>query len=138
MVKNYMKIIHIELTDDYLDLLENMTEGPCIFPSEETRVAVREMIREEFLSGNEENHQDFQLKLKERGCSPFYDYCINCDKRVYSELRHLKYKNRNIFELRFCCFCFEKFKGKTLEDLPDSIIEKINRKLSEFRKIKYK
>ena len=73
MVKNYMKIIDIELTDDYLDLLENMTEGGCIFPSEETRIAVREMIREEFLSGNEEHHLDFQFKLKERGCSAFYD-----------------------------------------------------------------
>ncbi len=138
MVKNYMKIIHIELTDDYLDQLENITGCPCIFPSEETRIAIREMIREEYLSGNEGNHQDFQNKLKERRYSAFYDYCINCDQRIYSKIGHLKYKNRDIFELRFCCSCFEKFKGKTLEDFPDLIIEKINRKLSEFRKIKNK
>jgi len=129
-----MKIINFELPKDVLEILYSSMGEPCIRSSEETRLAIREIIREEFLSGYENYSHNIQLEIKKRKISSFYDYCINCNKRLHSNLGHFRYKNMNIYELRFCCDCFEKFKGKTLEEFPDSIIEKINKKVKDFRK----
>jgi hypothetical protein len=39
-------------------------------------------------------------------------------------------------ELKFCCSCFKKFEGKTLDELPDRVINKIRRKLKKYNKLR--
>jgi hypothetical protein len=39
----------------------------------------------------------------------------------------------DIFELKFCCICFEKFEGKSLDELPALLIKKIQKKLKEYK-----
>jgi len=75
------------------------------------------------------------LELKKRKELEFYKYCILCDEKLHLESKPIKFKNYNIFQLRFCCECYKKYEGKTLDDLPESISKKIQKKLKRYKKL---
>ena len=47
-------------------------------------------------------------------------------------MKNFSQKNLRVFELKFCCSCFKKFKDKTLKEFPDNLIKKIQKKIEDF------
>ena len=45
-----MKILPANLPEDYIKLVEEHSLGPCMDAPEHIRIAVRELVRKEFLS----------------------------------------------------------------------------------------
>lgn len=126
-----MRIITVDLSDsDIKELLEgsrcNGTNRP-----EHLRLAIREQIRNEFiLAGKTEK------EIEEEKIARFYDYCINCERRVDSITRrnHFFHKNIEVFELKFCCSCYKQFKDKSLDEFPAHLIDGIRKKVKAYKK----
>jgi hypothetical protein len=59
-----MKILSANLPEDYIRLVEEHSLGPCMNRPEHIRIAVRELIRKEFLSSTiqEEDAETEQTK----------------------------------------------------------------------------
>ena len=74
------------------------------------------------------------LELKRLKKTEFYNFCIVCDRRLHSTTKPINHKGVNVMELKFCCSCFKKFEGKTLNQLPDRVFNKIRRKLKKYNK----
>ncbi|MGB5913212.1 MAG: ribbon-helix-helix domain-containing protein [Promethearchaeia archaeon] len=64
----------------------------------------------------------------------FFDYCINCEKKLDSleGKNHKFHKNFEVFELKFCCSCYKKFKDKSFDEFPAYLIKKIKKKVKEY------
>ncbi|MFX1442471.1 MAG: hypothetical protein ACFFHV_03565 [Promethearchaeota archaeon] len=54
-----------------------------------------------------------------------YEQCIFCGIFLGNPKKPYKYKHYKITELRSCCYCLKKHKGKTLDEFPAIIQEKI-------------
>lgn len=71
----------------------------------------------------------------------FYNYCVLCSSTLHNTRNPRKYKNCDVFELRFCCSCYKKYENKTIDEFPKSLIDVINQKVKdhiEFKKKTYK
>lgn len=71
-------------------------------------------------------------ELKKKRELEFYNYCILRERKLHPETSLKKINGFNIYELRFCCMCFEKYEGQTLDDLPKSVFRKIKKKLERY------
>ena len=151
-----MKNITINLPDLYLEILDKIRQEQGTSRSELIRRAIKEYLEID-LDFNNMIHQLFpkleeerkiraelqkrqQLKnlfelnrLKKR---EFYNFCIACDRSLHPRTKPVNHKGVNVMELRFCCSCFKKYEGKTLDELPDRIIKKIRRKLKNYNKLR--
>jgi len=124
-----MKLVTVNLPKEYIAALEK--ESFCRRPliSEFNRQLIRA-----FVLGNyktfEEFEKDYKISVKNR----FFDFCINCNLKLTNKGRenHYFHKNVEVFELKFCCSCYNKFKEKSIEEFPDSLIEKIHKKIEVF------
>lgn len=151
-----MKNITINLPDLYLEILDKLRQEQGTSRSELLRRAIKDhldtdlefnnrvyqlypkldierKIREELRKKLEFKHL---LKLRKLRTTEFYNFCIVCNKRLHSTKNPTKIKGINVMELRFCCRCFKKFEGKTFDELPDYIINKIKRKLKNYNKLR--
>jgi len=80
--------------------------------------------------------EKIKKKIEREKVSRFFNYCINCERKLDSTARrnHRFHKNIEIFELRFCCTCYEQFKDKSLDGFPANIIDNIYRKIKAYKK----
>jgi len=126
-----MRIVTVDLSDsDIKELLEGSRCNGTYRP-EHLRLAIREQIRNEFnLAGKTEK------EIEEEKITRFFDYCINCERRVdyITRRNHFFHKNIEIFELKFCCSCYKQFKDKTLDEFPEHLIDSIQKKVKAYKK----
>ena len=80
--------------------------------------------------------EKIKKKVEREKVSRFFNYCINCERKLDSTARrnHRFHKNIEIFELRFCCICYEQFKDKSLDGFPANITDNIHRKIKAYKK----
>ncbi len=63
------------------------------------------------------------------------NYCVSCSRRLHIPISPRKYKNYNVFELRFCCSCYKKYGNQTIDEFPKSLIEVIKQKVKDYIEI---
>lgn len=140
-----MRIVTVDLSDS--DIKELLEGSRCkgTYRPEHVRLAIREQIRNEFISSEQiRNEFKFTMKTKkeieEEKITSFFDYCINCERRLDSITRknHFFHKNIEVFELKFCCSCYKQFKDKTLDEFPTHIIDSIQKKVKAYKKYNLK
>jgi hypothetical protein len=119
------------LSEEYLASLEKITSCTRPLVSEYKRKLIRALVMND-LDSFEQLRKGFETDKISR----FYDYCINCERSLASrdKMNHFFQHRIEVFELKFCCSCYEKFKDKSLTEFPDALIEKINNKVRQFRK----
>jgi Arc/MetJ-type ribon-helix-helix transcriptional regulator len=130
-----MKIITVNLPDSYLKVLEEICRITDMSRSELLRQAIRSyLITEIKLTNNLKNVCKRKREIE------FFNYCINCERKLHETSRqnHFFHKDIEVFELKFCCSCFEQFKDKTFEEFPADLIEKIYRKIKDYKKERLK
>ena len=126
-----MRIITVDLSDSNIKELLEGSICTGTYRPEHLRLAIRDQIRNEFiLAGKTEK------EIEEEKITRFFDYCINCERRVDNITRrnHFFHKNIEIFELKFCCSCYKQFKDKTLDEFPAHIIDNIQKKVKVYKK----
>jgi len=126
-----MKILPANLSEYYNRLIEENILGSCIRRQENIRIAVRELIRNEFLTSGIPEEPPPQTKNLS-----FFDCCINCEREIYfpGNGNHFFHKNIEIFILQFCCSCYQQFWDKSLDEFPEDLINKIQKKLKAFKR----
>lgn len=125
-----MKILPATLPESYIRLIQENSLGPCIRTPEHIRIAIRELIRNEFLTSGIPEESPQQTKNLR-----FYDCCINCGRSLHflGNRNHFFHKNIEIFKLQFCCTCYEQFKDMSLDDFPEDLINKIQKKVKAYK-----
>jgi len=109
-----MKIITEDVPEEYLEEIESHLVN-CTLNSQ--HVFARDELRDHI------RNLDLPIQKEKRGSF----YCINCNELLhYQRLSH-SYKSLSITEIRFCCRCFEQFKGLKFEEFPPSLIKKIKK-----------
>jgi hypothetical protein len=151
-----MRNITINLPDSYIELLAKIGEKTDRSRSELIRIAIKDRLEKDlpFFTVIENFCPDIQLEhkkkeqiqkkrklkrlaeLKKKRELEFYNYCIICDRKLHPETKPINFHNINIFELRFCCRCYEKYEGKTFDEVPKSISKRIQEKLERYKNIK--
>ncbi len=151
-----MRNITINLPDVYVKLIAQIGEKTGRSRSELIRIAIKDRLEKDlpFFAIIENKFPDIQLErrkreeiqkkiefkrlveLKKKRELEFYNYCILCDRKLHPETRPKKINGFDVYELRFCCSCYEKYEGKTLDEFPDLISKKIQKKLEKYKKIK--
>ncbi len=126
-----MKIVTVSLPDSYIRSLEKISLITCASRSELLRQAIKSYIIKE-IKLTEKEEKEIEVKKITR----FFDYCINCDRRLHSRGRknHFFHKNIEIFEFKFCCSCYEQFKDKSFDEFPTHIIDNIQKKIKAYKK----
>ncbi len=126
-----MKLITVNLPDSYLKLLEKIAICTDISRSELLRQAIRSFIIKEIKFAKK-----LEKELVDRKITRFFDYCINCERKLHNEARksHLFHKNIEVFELKFCCACYRRFKDISFDDFPANLIDNIRKKIKAYKK----
>jgi len=126
-----MKLVPVDVPESYLKLIKKICRGAEINRSELVRQAVKSfLIREITLAKELEN------ELEDNKITRFFDYCINCESKLYTEAgkSHLFHKNIEVFVLRFCCACYKRFKDTSFDDFPAHLIDNIRKKIKKYKK----
>ena len=150
-----MKNITINIPDKYIEILDKLKQEQGTSRSELIRRAIKNLLDND-LDFNNRIHQLFPrleedrkiriqrqkrqqlknlLELNMLKKTEFYNFCIACNRGLHPKTKPVKHKGVNVLELKFCCSCFKKFEGKSLDELPDRIIKKIRRKLKNYKKL---
>lgn len=126
-----MRIITVNIPEEYLRSLEERGGCPGINIPEHIRLAVRTQLKNELRLG-EKGEKDIEKKK----ITQFFDYCINCESKLDNIARrnHFFYKNIEVFELKFCCSCYKQFKDKSFDEFPVCLIDKIRKKIKAYKK----
>jgi len=130
-----MRIVTVNLSNSNIKELLEGSRCNGTYRPEHLRLAIRDQIRNEFiLAGKTEK------EIEEEKITRFFDYCINCERRVDNTVRrsHFFHKNIEIFELKFCCSCYKQFKDKTLDEFPAHLIDSIQKKVKTYKKYNLK
>ncbi|MFX1494745.1 MAG: hypothetical protein ACFFBZ_10725, partial [Promethearchaeota archaeon] len=82
--------------------------------------------------------QKLEKELDKLKIFHFFDYCINCEKKIdnLAGKNHKFHKKFEIFELKFCCSCYTKFKDKSFDEFPGYLIKRIKRKIKAYKSYK--
>lgn len=126
-----MKLITAKLPDSYIRLLEKSRLCTGISRSELLRQAIRDYLIKEICFADK-----LEKAFEDKKITRFFDYCINCEKKLHSPSRmnHHFHKNIEVFELKFCCSCYEKVKDTSFDEFPAHIIDKIKKKIKAYKK----
>jgi len=127
-----MRIITVNIPDEYLKLLEERGGCKRVSWSEELQEVIRTQLINE-LGFGEKTEKDIEKKKIIR----FFDYCINCESKLdyIARRNHFFFKNIEVFELKFCCSCYKQFKDKSFDEFPVCLIDKIRKKIKAFKNI---
>ncbi|MFX1573727.1 MAG: hypothetical protein ACFFB0_13335 [Promethearchaeota archaeon] len=89
-----------------------------------------------YLLNNAKLIEKIKKKIETENVSRFFNYCLNCERKLDRTTRrnHHFHENIEIFELRFCCYCYERFKDKSFDEFPTTIIENIHKKIKAYKK----
>ena len=139
-----MRNITINLPEAYLKLLEKIGQKTNKSRSELVRIAIKKRLEKdlslfslimETFPEIEIERKKREIELQKEKISKFFNFCINCGTKLHTgnQKNHYKYMNMDIFELKFCCICFKKFEGKSLDELPALLLKKIQQKLKEYK-----
>jgi len=126
-----MRIITVNLPDSYIRSLEKISLITCASRSELLRQAIKSYIIKEIkLVGKT------WKEIDEKKITRFFDYCINCERKLDNRARrnHFFHKNIEVFELKFCCSCYKQFKDKSLDEFPAHLIDSIQKKIKAYKK----
>ena len=125
-----MKLIQVDLPDSYLKSLEECCICIGINRPELLRLEIRAQIRRELLFPEE-----LENELEDNKITRFFDYCINCESKLFTEAgkSHLFHKNIEVFVLRFCCSCYKRFKDTSFDDFPAHLIDNIRKKINKYK-----
>ena len=127
-----MKLIKVKVPDEYIQNLEKLIGMNSHHEErrEDFRLLIRERIRNEIR--NLENINS-HVKIDKKNYKP-YELCIFCDLILHNPKKPYNFKKYNIIELRPCCHCIKKYEGKSFEELPANIREKILKKAEKIYK----
>lgn len=148
-----MKNVAIYLPEIYLELLKELERKTGANRSELVRRAIKEhleknqqlltLIKEVFphierdpikrLENQLELKLQKEIELDKEKIANFFDYCIICDRKLHTKENYYKFKNIDIYELKFCCNCYDKFKISTLQELPKSLLTLVQKKLEAYK-----
>ena len=125
-----MKLVPVDVPESYLKLIEKSCFCTGITRSELVRQAVRS-----YLIGEIKLAKRLENELEDNKITRFFDYCINCESKLYTEAgkSHLFHKNIEVFVLRFCCSCYKRFKDTSFDDFPAHLIDKIRKKIKKYK-----
>lgn len=130
-----MRLIKVNLPDSYIKelLKSNICTGTN--RPEHLRLAIRDLIVNEVKLAKKT-----EKEIEEEKITRFFDYCINCERRVDNITRrnHFFHKNIEVFELKFCCSCYKQFKDKSLDEFPAHLIDSIQKKIKAYKKYSLK
>ena len=126
-----MKLITVNLPDSYLKLLERISICTGIKRAELLRQAIGSYIIKEINFAKK-----LEKGLEDKKITRFFDYCINCEGKLHTEVgkSHLFHKNIEVFELKFCCACYRRFKDISFDDFPAHLIDNIRKKIKAYKK----
>ncbi len=125
-----MKLVPVDVPESYLKLIKKSCICTGITRSELVRQAVRAfLVRELRLA------EGLEDELEDKKFTGFFDYCINCERKLHTEAgkSHLFHKNIEVFVLRFCCACYRKFKDTSFDDFPERLIVNIRKKIKKYK-----
>ena len=127
-----MKIITVNIPEEYLKLLDERCGCIRVSWSEELREVIRTQLINELRLG-EKTEKDIEKNKIIR----FFDYCINCENKLdyIARRNHFFYKNIEVFELKFCCSCYKQFKDKSFDEFPVGLIDKIRKKKKAYKSL---
>ena len=82
--------------------------------------------------------QKLEKELDKLKIFHFFDYCINYEKKLdrLAGKNHKFHKNFEVFELKFCCSCYKKFKDKSFDEFPGYLINRIKKKVKAYKSYK--
>jgi len=126
-----MKLVPVDVPESYMKLIKKSCICTGISRSELVRQAVKAfLVRELRLAERLEN------KFEDKRSTEFFEYCINCERKVHTEAgkSHLFHKNIEVFVLRFCCSCYKQFKDTSFDDFPAQLIDNIRKKIKKYKK----
>ncbi len=154
-----MRNITINLPDTFVRVLDKFAIEKGTNRSELIRQAIRDLLktdipfqqtidtlcpqgalerkRKQAIKEKEMRRQNALLKLglKKQKILEFYNYCVICERRLHKSRKPRLYNKKiNVYEMRFCCDCYEK--QKTLNQLPRLLEAKIKEKLEEYHELK--
>lgn len=126
-----MKIITVKLPDSYLRSLEKISKFTDVRRSEILRQAIRSYIIKEIKLSKK-----LEEALERKRANQFFDYCINCERKLHTGVRknYFFYKNIEVFELKFCCSCYEHFKDIAFNEFPADLFDNIQKKIKAYKK----
>ena len=127
-----MRIITVEIPEEYLRLLEERSGCIRVSWSKELQEAIRTQLINELRLGEKREKDTEKKKI-----TKFFDYCINCENKLdyIARRNHFFYKNIEVFELKFCCSCYKQFKDKSFDEFPVGLIDKIRKKIKAYKNI---
>ncbi len=108
-----MKIVKVEVPEQYIIRISRLINADLEFIRRAGER--RNLIRYIILSEKSKNAKS-------------YEQCIFCGILLSNPKKPYKHKHFKITELRSCCYCLKRYKGKTLSELPISVREKILKK----------
>ncbi|MHA2430121.1 MAG: hypothetical protein ACXACC_03695, partial [Promethearchaeota archaeon] len=56
-----------------------------------------------------------------------------CEKKIDRGKNHKFHKNFEVFQLKFCCSCYKKFKDKSFDEFPGYLINRIKKKVKSYK-----
>ncbi|MFX1298847.1 MAG: ribbon-helix-helix domain-containing protein, partial [Promethearchaeota archaeon] len=128
-------IVSLDVPDSYIELLNKISLCICTSRSEVLRLAIREYLIREMATA-----QKLEKEVEELKIVHIFDYCINCEKKLDSltGLNHKFNRNFKVFELKFCCSCYTKFRDKSLDEFPAYLINRIKKNVKAYKSYKEK
>ena len=127
-----MRIVSVELSESDLESLEKLIPCRGVYRPESIRLAIRDLIREELLLGRELGRELERKPVKDDGFR-LLNFCINCERELYNIVRK-NYRNFEVFQLKFCCSCYDQFKDKSFDEFPSYLIKRIKKRVREYKK----
>jgi len=130
-----MKLITINLPESYLRALDEI----CKFTDSSRSELLRQAIRSRIITDLGLANKLKEVSERER-VAEFFDYCINCDKKLHTseERNHYFHKKIEIFKLKFCCSCYEQLEDTPFDEFPAHLIDNIHRKIEAYKKYRSK
>jgi len=124
-----MKIITVNISEMHMKSMSKLVEiGVYQSRSELIRMALKDfLLKNAQHLENYENYSNLHLKF-----SGLYDSCILCGIKLHKIQKPFKIKQFEILDLRFCCRCFKQLKGKSFDNFPKRIKEKIIKRIKKY------
>ncbi|MFX1426628.1 MAG: hypothetical protein ACFFBE_09255 [Promethearchaeota archaeon] len=88
-----------------------------------------------YVANNVKLLEKLRKKIEVEKINKFFNYCINCGSRLDYKTRrnHLIHKNIEVFNLKFCCYCYEQFMDYSVDELPAYLLEDIQNKIRAYK-----
>lgn len=88
-----------------------------------------------YVANNIKLIEKVRKRIEVERVNKFFNYCINCGSKLDYKTRrnHFIHINIEVFNLKFCCNCYEQFMDYSLEELPTYLLDHIQNKIRDYR-----